>query len=85
MFSSEGETAARESYRQALFSVAAPLGRLVQSELRRKLETDDIATWQELRAADIASRARAFSSLVKGGMALDQAATVSGVLMESDG
>ena len=78
-------TAGREAYRQALFGTIAPLGRQVETELRRKLEDDAIAlTWNELRASDISGRARAFQSLVGGGMELDRAAALSG-LMVPDG
>ena len=37
-------------------------------------------TWDELRAADISGRARAFQSLVGAGMDLDRAAALSGLL-----
>ena len=80
LFQSEGETAARESYRQALFSVIAPLGKLVAEELSAKLDDDVTLDWTELRAADIASRARAFQSLVGSGMDVGKAAAITGVL-----
>ena len=54
----------------------------VESELSDKLSVDIRLDWEELRAGDVAGRARAFQSLVGGGMALDDAARVSGVLME---
>ncbi len=75
-------TAARESYRQALFGLIVPLGRMVSAELSLKMEADIKLDWTELRASDIAGRARAFQSLVGGGMALQEAAAVSGVLTE---
>ena len=84
LFQSEGETATRESFRQALFSVVAPLGKLVEKELSNKLDEEVTITWTELRAADIAGRARAFGTLVKNGMDMTQAAAVSGVLMEEE-
>ena len=50
----------------------------------RRLDSLDLSLdWTETRAADIASRARAFLSLMEGGMALDQAVAVSGVLTDS--
>ena len=76
-------TAAREAYRQALFATVAPLGALVQSELSRKLETDVTLDWVELRASDVQGRARAFQSMVGGGMEVEKAAALSG-LMVSD-
>ena len=79
-------TAGREAWRQVLHGVIAPLGRIVQYELAEKLDAPDLKlSWMELRASDISGRARAFQSLVGGGMPLDQAAAVSGVLVsESD-
>ena len=77
--------AAREAYRQALVSVIQPLGKLVVTELRDKLEDDTLALdWTELRAADIAGRARAFQSMVNGGMEVERAVALAG-LMAGDG
>ena len=74
-------TAGREAWRQVLFGLIAPLGRLVQHELQIKLDAPDLQlAWHELRASDISGRARAFQSLVGGGMDVQQAATLSGVL-----
>ena len=74
-------TAGREAWRQVLFGVVAPLGRIVRAELADKLDAPGLALdWVELRASDIAGRARAFQSMVGGGMDLTQAATLSGVL-----
>ena len=75
-----GGSGRREAYRQFLFSTLQPLGRVVAAELSAKLDAEVVIDWTELRAADIASRARAFQSLVNGGMALPEAA-VSGVLV----
>ena len=80
LFDTADGTSKREGYRQALFGVIAPLGRIVQAELSRKLETDVRLDWTELRAADVAGRARAFQSLVGAGMDMTQAAAASGVL-----
>ena len=85
IFESGTGTQARESYRQALFGSIAPLGRLVETELRNKLNDPGITIdWSELRAADIASRARAFQSMVGGGMPLDRAAALSGLMVPDD-
>ena len=81
LFTAEGETAAREAYRQALHSCIAPLGRLVAAELTAKLDGDVSLSWAELRAGDVASKARAFQSLVGGGMSLQDAAAASGILI----
>ena len=85
IFESGTGTQARESYRQALFGTIAPLGRIVETELRNKLNDPGITIdWSELRAADIASRARAFQSMVGGGMPLDRAAALSGLMVQDD-
>ncbi len=82
LFTSEGETAAREAYRQAMHSCIAPIGRMVETELTAKLEGNVSLSWAELRAGDIAGRARAFQSLVGAGMDMTAAAAASGILME---
>ena len=75
----------REAWRLALFGVLSPLGRLVESELQEKLEDTVTLSWQELRASDLSGRARAFQSMVGGGMAVDQAVAVAGLMVEDLG
>ena len=82
LFSDGTGTAGREAYRQFLHATLAPLGRAVEAELSEKLETEILLDWEELRAGDVAGRARAFQSLVGGGMEVADAARVSGVLMD---
>ena len=53
---------------------------MVASELSVKLNTPIRLDWEELRASDIAGRARAFGTMVTGGMDLDKAAALSGLL-----
>ena len=77
-------TAMREAYRQFLFGLVAPLGKMFATELSEKLDDDITLDWTELRASDIAGRARAFGTFVQGGMDMDKAAAVSGVLMMDD-
>ena len=73
-------TAQRESYRQFLFATIAPLGRMVAAELSAKLDTAVALDWEELRASDIAGRARAFGTMVSNGMDLERAAGLSGLM-----
>ena len=80
---SEG-TAKRESYRQALHSVIAPLGRLASAELTTKLGADVDLDWSELRAGDIAGRARALRSMVGAGMDLTKAMALSGLMVSDE-
>ena len=58
------------------------LGKLVAAELSEKLEDAVGLSWQELRATDLAGRARAFQSMVGGGMAVANAVAVSGLMVE---
>ena len=74
--------AVREAWRLCLFGVLSPLGRLVESELQDKLEDTVTLSWQELRASDLSGRARAFQSMVGGGMAVDKAVAVAGLMVE---
>ena len=78
--------AMRESWRQLLHALVAPAGRIVETELRGKLDSPGLAfSWSELRASDIAGRARAFGSLVNGGMEIDKALAVTGLLSQEEG
>ena len=81
LFYANSASSSREAYRQALHSTVAPLGRLVADELASKLEAPIAVDWGELRAGDIAGRARAFQALVTGGMSMDAAAAASGILI----
>ena len=80
LFSAWDGTAAREAWRQLLFGVVAPLGRIVQDELQAKLETEITISWEELRASDLSGRARAFQSMVGGGMDVERAAILAGLM-----
>ena len=82
LFESAPGVAMREANRQLLFSTVAPLGKLVAAELTAKLNTPITFDWEELRASDIAGRARAFGSMVQGGMDLAKAAALSGLMVE---
>ena len=74
----------REAWRLALFSVLAPLGKMVESELRTKLDDEVSLSWQELRASDLSGRARAFQSMVGGGMTVAEAVSVAGLMVQED-
>ena len=78
--SSDG-TGQREAWRRFLFGTVAPLGRIVSAELSEKLEDAVSLDWQELRASDISGRARAFQSMVGGGMPVEQAVAVAGLMV----
>ena len=74
----------REAWRIFLFGTLAPLGRLVEQEARLKLAPDTMLGWADLRASDLSGRARAFQSLVGGGMEVERAAALSGLLEGDD-
>ena len=71
---------ARESYRQFLSSTIQPLAKLVVEELAVKLDTPTLVLdFTELRAADIAGRARAYGVLINAGMPPSEAAEATGL------
>ena len=70
LFDPTASAGARESWRQFLFGVIAPLGKIVQTELQRKIDPSLHLEWTELRAADVATRARAMQSMTGAGMEL---------------
>ena len=74
--------AVREAWRLCLFGVLSPLGRLVEAELKAKLDDEVSLTWTELRASDLSGRARAFQSMVGGGMDISKAIAVAGLMVE---
>ena len=55
----------------------------MEKELRVKVSDRIRLTWDELRASDLAGRAKVFQSMVGAGMEVAQAASLSG-LMEDD-
>ena len=76
-------TSQRESWRRFLHGTIGPLAKSVQSELRAKLDSSALAiTFDALFASDLAGRARAFQSLVGGGMDISAAASLAGLMAE---
>lgn len=64
----------REAYRQLLTATIQPLAQLIGEELERKLELPAVRfNFRRLSAADIAARARAFSSLVQAYQGAEEA------------
>ena len=76
-------TAAREAWRRFLHATIDPLGKLVAEELTEKFEFPVSLSFDSLMASDISGRARAFQSMVSGGMDVTKAAALSG-LMEAE-
>ena len=79
LFTDADGTAQRESLRRFHLSTVLPLARILEHELTMRLETD-VKLKFDTYALDMAGRAQAFAKLVAGGMELDRAAAISGVL-----
>lgn len=77
-------TAQRESWRRFLHGSIAPAGALVEAELSAKLEERVKLSFDGLFASDLSGRARAFQSMVKAGLKIEQAAIKSGLTMEDE-
>lgn len=73
-------TASREAWRRFLHGTISPLGRLVSAELTLKLESEIKLSWESLYASDLSGRARAFQSMVGGGMDIEKAAGLAGLM-----
>ena len=73
-------TAQRESFRRFLHSSVVPLARLVEHELSIKLDSPVRLSFDQLFAADLSGRARAFQSMINGGMSLPKAAGLAGLM-----
>ena len=77
-------SALRESFRIFLHSSVAPVARAVEAELRDKLDAPGlILSHDRLFASDLSGRARAFQSMVGGGLPVRKAAALAG-LMEAE-
>ena len=77
-------TGQRESFRRLLHGTVVPLAEIVAEELTRKFEVDIGLSFDGLFAADLAGRARAFQSLVNGGMDVAKAASLAGLMQAED-
>ena len=76
---SEG-TGQREGFRRLMHATITPLAKIVSEELSEKFETPISLSFDGLFAADLAGRARAFQSLVGGGMDVAKAAALAGLM-----
>ena len=79
----ETSTAAREQYRQSLHSTIQPVLDRIAAQVSEHFDTPISFDLSRLFASDLSGRARAFQSMVGGGMATDKAAALAG-LMESE-
>ena len=80
LVTSEGDgTKSRESFRQFMASSLQPVARLIAEELSQKFETNVSFSFENLFAADIAGRARAFKQLIEGGLSAETAGKNAGI------
>ena len=76
-------TGQREAWRRFLHGTVQPLAACVAAELKQKLDTPNLTLgFDKLFASDLSGRARAFQSLVNGGMDVNQAAGLAGLLVD---
>ena len=81
LLGTEDGTAQREAWRRYLHGTVAPLGRIV-ADAATEAGLAITLDFETLFASDIQGRARAFQSLVGGGMDIAQAAAASGLLQD---
>ena len=79
LFVDSDGTSQREALRRWHLGTVLPLARLVEHELTAKLETDMRLRF-DLYNVDLAGRAQAFQKLVAGGVAVNEALAMSGLL-----
>lgn len=73
-------TGQREGWRRCLHGTIQPLARIIEVELSRVYARTVTLSFDRLMASDVQGRARAFQSMVAGGMAITEAAAQSGLL-----
>ncbi len=79
LFATGSQTAKREALRAFLHSTLQPLADVIAVEARDKLMAEISFSFERLFASDIQGRARAFKSLVDGGMSVEHAAKATGL------
>ena len=78
-------TLAREEMRRFLHSSISPVSRIGADELAVKLDTPGLAfDFKNLFASDLSGRARSFQSMVGGGMEVERAAALAGLMVDDD-
>ena len=70
----------REAWRIFLHASLSPLGLKLSDELTKKLGVKCSISFEALRASDVQGRARAYASMAKEGMSLQQAASKAGLI-----
>lgn len=75
---------ARELYRQFIFGVIAPVSVDLARQIGQRFEIPVAFQFDRLQAADLQGRARAFQSMVNGGMEVGRAAALAGLMVNDD-
>lgn len=83
-FTSADGSALREGYRELSHGTLVPLGRIISEEITKKFELDEpvVFDFSSNFSADLLGRARAFQSLVTGGMSIEKSASLAGLMVE---
>ena len=84
LYADGSSQATREAFRFLLHSTISPIASMLELEASRKFGYPVTMDFTALSAADVQGRARAFQSLVGGGMKISKAAAVSGIIVEDD-
>ena len=84
LFAAGPSQAAREAFRYLLHATINPIASMLEEEASRKFGFPTRLDFTALSAADIQGRARSFQSLVGGGMELERAAAISGIIVAED-
>ena len=83
LFTDADGTSQREAFRRYLTMTVQPLARVLEAELMEKLEAAVHLDFGDLYAHDLAGRAMAFQKLVAGGMPVQDAINVSGLMNDA--
>ena len=73
-------TSSRESFRQFLHATISPVADDVAAQIGAQLGSEISFDFSKLQASDISGRARAFQSMVGGGMDVSKAAALAGLM-----
>ena len=81
LFDDSDGTAQRESFRRYLTLTVMPIAKVLAHELSTKLEAGIALNFDSLYAHDLQGRATSFKKLIEGGMSIEKAAGLSGLMI----
>lgn len=84
LYSISDGTLARESYRAFLHSAVRPVARTMADEIEAKLGVRPVFDFNALYAHDLAGRAQSFQRFAAGGMEVDRALALTGLMVADD-